>query len=122
MKHLKVLKPIKNLPEGVIAIGSKLVFKLKLHDIDNRPVIDKYKARLVGLGYEERYGFDYLENFSSSPQISSMRLIITMIVRFNLYKRKVDVKGAFLLSTLKVPIYIRLPEGFQFEGCDYALV
>ena len=122
MKDLQVLQPMREIPEGVKPIGSKLVFKLKLFDIEDYPTIDKYKSRLVGLGYEERYGIDYMEAFSASPQISSMRFVLCTILQYNLSKRTIDVKGAFLRSTLKVPIYIRLPKGFKFEDCDYALV
>lgn len=49
------------LPAGAKAIGVKWIFKTKLNE---RGEIDKYKARLVALGYAQKHDIDYTEVFA----------------------------------------------------------
>ena len=49
------------LPANKKPIGSKWVFKVKLHPDGT---IERYKARLVAKGYNQVYGIDYVDSFS----------------------------------------------------------
>lgn len=49
------------LPPNRKAIGSKWIYKTKYKSDGS---IDKYKARLVILGYKQMYGIDYVETFA----------------------------------------------------------
>ena len=57
-----------DIPEGRTMIGSKWVWKYK-------PIKDKYRARLVALGYRQIPGVDYMENYSPVAGDMSLRLI-----------------------------------------------
>ena len=119
MIEMDVMEPVESVPPGKKAIGSKLVYKLKLIDAGGYPKIDKYKGRLVGLGYQEKYGIDYIENFSPTPQITSVRFLLNLILQNKWNKYHCDVKGAFLNSTLKEELFLKLPTGFKVKGCEY---
>jgi hypothetical protein len=114
---LKAMLPIKlnEVPEGANITKSKIVYKLKL--LPNGE-IDKYKARLVAKGYTQEYGVDYTENFSPTPQIAGIRFVLIFILQHQLKKLTGDVSGAFLNAELKETVYLRLPEGLEFQGSE----
>ena len=97
-------------------VKSKFIFKLKL--LANGD-IDKYKARLVAQGFTQVFGIDYHENFSPTPQIGGVRLVIAFIIHFKLEKASADVSGAFLEATLTETIFMKLPEGISHRGSNY---
>ena len=93
--------------------GSRFVFKLKLDQEGN---IEKYKARLVAQGYTQVHHVNYEESFSPTPQISGTRFVLSYILQNDLKCKGGDVTGAFLNAELKEEIYMKLPEGIEFEG------
>ena len=113
-KTCEVIKP-EDIPAGKNITGSKIVFKTKLTADGN---IEKRKCRIVALGYSQIYGVDYLENFSPTPMIAGIRLVIIFILHFNLKHGSGDVTGAFLNSDLKEEIYMRLPDNLTIEGSN----
>jgi len=83
------MKPVSvhDIPEDM-----NIVFKLLANGN-----FDKYKARLVAQGFTQVLGIDYHENFSPTPQIGGVRLVIAFIIHFQLKKASADVSGAFLV-------------------------
>ena len=59
---------------------------------------------------------DFTDNFSPTPMIGGVRFVIIYILRHKLKIAQGDVSGAFLNSTLKEEIYLRLPEGLKLQG------
>ena len=59
-------------------------------------------------------GVDYHESSAPTPQLPSIRLLIGLIVEFDLDARHVDVKGAYLQASLGEgeAVYMRQPKGF----------
>ena len=57
--------------------GYELVYHLKLH-VDG--YIDWYKAFLVGKGYHQTQGLDYLETFSLVVKAGTIRVVLHLAV------------------------------------------
>ena len=64
-----------DLPKGHKAIDVKWMYKIKMKANGE---IDRYKARLVTKGFEQREGYDYEEIFSLVAQMETMRLTIAL--------------------------------------------
>ena len=72
----------------------------------------RYKARLVATGYTQREGIDYTEIFSPVVKFKTIRLMLTVVVQFNLELEQLDVKTAFLHGDLEEQICMSQPVGF----------
>jgi hypothetical protein len=70
-----------DLPKGVVAIGCKWVYKTKTDASDN---VEQYKTRLVAKGFTQNEGIDYHETFSQISKNDSIRIIMALIVHFDL--------------------------------------
>ena len=102
-----------DLPPGSKPLGYKWIFKKKMK-ADG--FIDKYKAKLVIKGYEQKEGLDYFDTYSSVTRISSIRMLIAIAAIHNLEIHQMDVKTAFLNGDLDEEIYMEQPEGFVVPG------
>ena len=98
-----------DLPPGKKAIGSKWVYKVKTNADGS---IERYKARLVAQGYNQKFGADYDETFCPVVRQESLRLLMAMSVQQGLEMHHVDVNTAFLNGTLEEEVYLRQPKGF----------
>ena len=63
------------LPKGVRAIDVKWLYKTKLNE---KGEVDKYKAKLVALGYAQKHGIDYTEVFAPVARWDTIRIILAM--------------------------------------------
>lgn len=64
-----------DLPQGLKAINSHIVYKLKL-DLDNIPIL--YKVRIMSKGYQQRYGVDHVDSFSATVHPTAFRLMLAL--------------------------------------------
>jgi len=78
-------------------ITCKWVFDIKLNDDGT---LKKYKARLVGKGFMQRYGESYLDVFAPTASKDSLRMILAIAAMYGLETIQVDVNTAFLNGTL----------------------
>ena len=104
------------LPKGRKAVGSKWVFKTK-HDADGN--LQRYKARLVAQGYNQKQGINYDETFSPVVRFESIRTIISLAAQHNLHLQQIDIKTAFLNGWLKEDIYMKQPQEFEVKGKEH---
>lgn len=62
-------------------------------------------------GFTQVEGIDYNEIFSVGLILCSIRILMTIINKFNLELKQMDVNTAFLHGDLEVTIYMEEPKG-----------
>ncbi|GJX95200.1 putative zinc finger, CCHC-type containing protein [Tanacetum coccineum] len=85
------------LPKGAKPVRCKWVYKTKLDPNRN---VKPYKARLVGKGYTQKKGVNYKETFSHVSRKDSLRIVMALVVHFDLELHQTDVKTTFLNGDL----------------------
>jgi hypothetical protein len=105
-----------DLPDNKRAIQSKWVFKIKQ---DCKGNVDRYRARLVAKGYDQKSGIDYSETFSPVVRGSTLRLLFALSVNMNVQIDHLDVKTAFLNGDLNEQVYMHQPQGFVVNGQEH---
>ncbi|CCA76752.1 related to retrotransposon HobS hobase (N-terminal fragment) [Serendipita indica DSM 11827] len=88
------------LPQGKKAIGSRWVFKIK-RDADGS--ISKYKGRIT---------------FAPTARFGALRTIIALAALEDWELESVDISTAFLNGEIDAEVYMRKPEGVEFEGYE----
>ncbi|XP_022891766.1 uncharacterized protein LOC111406610 [Olea europaea var. sylvestris] len=78
------------LPSGAKAIGCKWVFKTKEDSLGN---IERYKVRLVVMGFTQKEGIDYTETFSPISKKDSLCIILALVAQFDLELQQMDDMG-----------------------------
>ncbi|KAH9715183.1 hypothetical protein KPL71_020951 [Citrus sinensis] len=101
------------LPRGRKVIGNKWVYKIKR---DGNDQVERYRARLVVKGYDQKECIDFNEIFSPVVRLTTIRVVLAMCAIFDLHLEQLDVKTAFLHGELEEEIYMLQPEGFAETG------
>lgn len=90
-------------------IGTKWVFTIKRNEYGE---IERYKTRIVALGYRQTYGVDYLETYSPVANINSIRVFLAYCCHIGAYIHQFDVDTAFLNGNLK-EVYVYPTKGLK---------
>ncbi|XP_019086378.1 PREDICTED: uncharacterized protein LOC109126912 [Camelina sativa] len=93
-------------------ISCKWIFTIKYH-LDGS--IDRYKARIVARGFNQRYGLDYSETFSPVIKTTTIRTVLEVAVKRNWAIHQVDINNAFLQGTLHDEVYVTQPPGLLIK-------
>jgi len=99
-------------PERKSLLSTKWVFKVKT--LPNGQ-IDRFKARLVARGFEQRAGLDFFETYSPVARYDSIRTLIAIAAQRKLKIKQFDITTAFLYGTLEEDIYIKAPQGLTIQ-------
>ena len=105
---------IVNLSKGGKALPCKWVFRVKTNPDGS---IDKFKARLVIKGFNQRAGIDYNETFSPVAKMGTIRALLSIAASEEMYLSQFDVSTAFLYAELEEDIFMKQPDGFE-DGTD----
>jgi hypothetical protein len=100
-------------PEDTNIFGSRWVFRIKR---DSNGKILKYRARLVAQGFTQMYGVDFQDTFAPVARLSSIRAVIALAASEDWELHQMDVKSAYLNSTIDTAVYMRLPPGYSRKG------
>ncbi|WIA35441.1 hypothetical protein OEZ86_003881 [Tetradesmus obliquus] len=106
------------LPAGHKALDVKWVFKIKRH-ADGK--IERYKARLVVKGFQQREGIDYTEVYAPVSQHSTFRILLALAAQYGFALHHIDITTAFLNGELEEEVYVRQPPGFVEGPAGYVL-
>lgn len=96
-------------PEDRKTVKSKWVFKVKLNADGT---LNKYKARLVALGYTQVKGIDYDDTFAPVARMESIRTVLAIAVEKQWEIHSMDVNNAYITSDIDKVIYMEQPQGF----------
>ena len=79
-------------------------------------MIDKFMARLGVKRFTQIKGVDYEETFSPLVSITSIHLLQALVAHLDLELIQMDVKTAFLNSSLEEEIYVDQHISFVSKG------
>jgi Reverse transcriptase (RNA-dependent DNA polymerase) len=82
-----------------------MIFKIKRNGV--------YCARLVAWGYSQVPGVDFQESFAPVINDVTFRILLLMMLTWNLKAKFVDIETAFLHGDLKETIYMEIPKGME---------
>ncbi|PKA61605.1 Retrovirus-related Pol polyprotein from transposon TNT 1-94 [Apostasia shenzhenica] len=97
-------------PKSKKAISCKWVY-WKKEALSSRE-LKKYKIRLVAKDFSQKEGIDFNEILSLVLKYCSIRILLTMVVMWDLELEQLDVKTAFLHGNLDEEIYMVQLESF----------
>jgi hypothetical protein len=78
--------------------------------------IEKYKARLVAMGYSQKEGKDYFDTYPPVACLTTIRVLLSLAASHGFLVHQMDVKIAFLNGELEEEIYMDQPDGFVANG------
>ncbi len=96
--------------KGLNVIDCKWVYKIKRKPDGS---LDRYKARLVGKGFKQRYGIDYEDTFSPVVKVATIRTILSIAISRGWNLNQLDAQNAFLHGVLDEDVYMKQSPGYQ---------
>jgi Reverse transcriptase (RNA-dependent DNA polymerase) len=73
----------------------------------------------VACGYSQVPGVNFQESFAPEINDVTFRVLLVVMLTWNLKAKVVDIKTAFLHGELKETIYMEIPKGMEgsFDEC-----
>lgn len=102
------------LPPKATTVGCKwFSFKTKR---DSKGKVKRHKARLVVKGFIQKEGIGYNQTFSPISKKDSLRIMMALVVHFDLELHQMDVRTTFINDDLEKEMYMKQPGGFVSKG------
>jgi predicted RNA-binding Zn-ribbon protein involved in translation (DUF1610 family) len=95
-------------PTNKNILSCRWLFKKKINENGD---VDRYKARLVVRGFQQKEGMDYSQTFAPVMKYSSLRILLAYATIYNCEIEQLDVETAFLNAKVSEEIYIQQPDG-----------
>ena len=82
-----------------------------------------FKARFCARGDRQQEGIDYFETWAQVVQWSTVRIVMTLVVKMNLISVQCDITAAFIHGRVPVTktIYVHQPQRFHQGNCNEVL-
>ncbi|CAI7834179.1 unnamed protein product, partial [Closterium sp. NIES-53] len=116
LKALKERNTWKVVPIGVArnktVLTGKWVFRVKTKADGT---IDKFKARWVVHGFDQKHGCDFTETFAPVSRHTSQLFLLAIAAMKKKKLRQIDVANAFLYAPVDAEIYVQLPHSSHGE-------
>ena len=91
-------------------IGTRWVFRNKQ---DEHCVVTRNKARLVAQGFTQVEGFDFGKTYAPVARLESICILLAYAAHHDFKLYQMNVKSAFLNSSLSDLVYVEQPPGFK---------
>ncbi|CAI7915719.1 unnamed protein product [Closterium sp. NIES-54] len=95
-------------PSGANIVDGMWIFRVKR--LPRSPPI--FKACYVARGFSQRQGVDFFHNFSPTPKMTTLRVLLHYAAQHDYELHSPDFSTAFLQSSLHEEIWLRCPPGF----------
>jgi hypothetical protein len=100
------LEPV---PAGRALLTAKWVFRVKRLSTGE---IERFKARLVARGFQQRFGVDYNETFAPVATYATLRLVLPLAAYFDSELDQIDFSNAFVQAMCKEEVWLAIPPGY----------
>ncbi|CAI7776914.1 unnamed protein product, partial [Closterium sp. NIES-53] len=95
-------------PPGADIVSGMWIFRVK-RPPGSPPV---FKARYVARGFSQRQGVDYIQTFTPTPKMTTLRVLLHVAAQRNYELHSLDFSTSFLQGSLHEEIWLRRPPGF----------
>ncbi|CAI7813250.1 unnamed protein product [Closterium sp. NIES-53] len=95
-------------PPGANIVSGMWIFRVK-RPPGSPPV---FKARYVARGFSQRQGVDFFQNFSPTPKMTTLRVLLHVDAQHDYKLHSLDFSTAFLQGSLHEEIWLRRPPSF----------
>ncbi|CAI7831694.1 unnamed protein product [Closterium sp. NIES-54] len=95
-------------PPGANIVSGMWIFRVK-RPPGSPPV---FKARYVARGFSQRQGVDFFQTFSSTPKMTTLRVLLHVAAQRDYELHSLDFSTAFLQGSLHEEIWLRRPPSF----------
>ncbi|CAI7764270.1 unnamed protein product [Closterium sp. NIES-53] len=95
-------------PPGANIVSGMWIFRVK-RPPGSPPV---FKAHYVAHGFSQRKGVDFIQTFSPTPKMTTLRVVLHVAAQRDYELHSLDYSTAFLQGNLHEKIWLRRPPGF----------
>ncbi|CAI7908597.1 unnamed protein product [Closterium sp. NIES-54] len=101
--------------KGRRILSGKWVFRVKTAADGT---IERFKARWVVRGYDQRHGINFDQTFAPVSRHTSVRILLTIAATRHLLLRQIDVNNAFLYALVDAVKYVEQPHAYgEGDSC-----
>ena len=105
-----------DLPPGRKAIPCRMLHKIKYFANGD---FEKVKMRCVVRGFLQRNGLEVGATYSPSAMLQTLRLFLTIAVKFKWDIAQIDVRNAYIHGDMDREMYINVPPGVHIRDHEY---
>ena len=106
--------PIRNLPKGTKLID--MVWSMRHKRCINTQEVYKWKAHLNVHGRQQEHGIHYWDTYAPVVTWQTVHLFLILSLLLRWQSRQLDFVMAYPQAPAEMPLYMRLPQGYQRHG------